>query len=257
MELEITQPRNDFDHEAAILCEAILQRIAKEEAATPLAAPDEEATDLIRRVTELIQLASLLTRWDMAIAAFGGPGSSMASRKATAIASRANKLRGFAAVRARIGDDQSALRVQWERRLADVLDRSIQQTEEVAWLIRAATFRRITRAECVTECVRVMPAAFNVPEETPQSVIDFCLEHGLTEELLSMSNLVKESFPEATHLRTEVIDDPEGEGSWVTLAVRVPKAGAHESYRGFVSRMVAEIPTPARGFLRFRPDLAA
>ena len=248
-----------FGAEAEAVRRLLAQIEAEEEQSTARVLTDAEGTRMVELVSQIIRLGALLDRWDLAIAAYAGPRSSMAEARAGDIAWRVDHLKHFAATRARLGGAgrDRLSRWDWDDRLNDLLTRSIAESEKIVRAIVAGQLREISRAECMVECLRVVPAIFGTLEETPNEVVDFCERHAITEEFLTASKIVKDTFPESTHLRTEVVDDPEGDASWVTLRVRVPKNAAHQYYRECVARLASELPLQARAKLRVRPDLAA
>ena len=81
---------------------------------------------------------------------------------------------------------------------------------------------------------------------TPE-IEDFCRQEGIEDTLRTAVDLVREYFPDADGLRTELMWDPDNPSdTWVSLVVTV--SGTTADYRdrddAFLRRWIAEVPWP-------------
>jgi len=80
----------------------------------------------------------------------------------------------------------------------------------------------------------------------------FCRRVGVEQYLPRALALIEESFPSASGVDLEVVNDPETREEWVALGVAV--AGDTEetldAYDAYTDRWVAEVPWPQRSKIR-------
>lgn len=76
----------------------------------------------------------------------------------------------------------------------------------------------------------------------------FCEKHGLFPYLPVVEELIKANFPDALGVQTELMKDPEAEGEWLVIDVRV-KGEIEEildRYDRYTRDWVTKVPWPAR-----------
>jgi hypothetical protein len=222
--------------------------------ALPRELTDVEAEQIGVGLHNLAKTMSMLMRRDVSFASLN-PLSPEAQASMAAIAQRADGLRELIDFRPRALSLQPKLISQWTDWLDEWMQELVVMSEDYVRWARDGTFLRRSASDALLDGVRFLPTAYGDLRETSADVLDFCARENLAEHLLMATIIMRRSFPEAMHLLFELERDPESDGEWITINVRVSPEGAFERYERYIAGVVEAIPDDALEKIRLCYDV--
>jgi hypothetical protein len=89
-------------------------------------------------------------------------------------------------------------------------------------------------------------------QQYPQTVVDFCAQHAITDKLAFAVELVNETLPDAESVTVELEQDPDSQQRWVLVNARVAGKAREVRlrHRDCVRRLLSTLQWPAATLLR-------
>jgi hypothetical protein len=214
---------------------------------------DDDLHTLVKGIAQTSYLAILLLSRDLALASFDPRADH--SALIAEIHRRANALRQFVDIRPRLLKSEPRIGRWWDETQQGIILQAIKVSEEVVQRIKSGTLPRRSEQDILLDFVHILPTMFGAAQAAPDNIVEFSSRQGIAYYVLVATRIAKETFPEGADPVFELVHDPEGTDSWITLQIRVPKDDAAARYKRWVSAVVQAIPREHRDQIRLRCDV--